>query len=46
MFSRIYSRNIKAHPGPLMVRGYLNVRATGGAIKPLAKDWREVWRVV
>ena len=32
MFSRIYSRNIKAHPGPLMVRGYLNVRATGGAV--------------
>jgi len=29
-----------------MVRGYLNVRATGGAVKPLANDWREVWRVV
>jgi len=37
---------IKKHPGPLMVRGYLNVRATGGAVKPPANNWREVWRVV
>ena len=30
----------KYHPGPVMVRGYLSVRATGGAAEPLANDWR------
>ena len=28
----------KKHPDPLMGRGYINVRATGGAVKPL--PWR------
>ena len=27
--------DIKPHPDPLMGRGYLNVRATGGAVKSL-----------
>jgi hypothetical protein len=31
---------IKRHPGPVMVRGYLSVRATGGAAEALANDWR------
>lgn len=25
----------------MMVRGYLNERATGGAVESLANDWRE-----
>ena len=29
-----------------MVPAYLNVRATGGAVESLAKDWREIQRVV
>ena len=29
-----------------MGRAYHNVRATGGAVKPLDKDWRGVWGVV
>ena len=38
MFSRICLRQpIKNHPDPLMGRGYLNVRATGGAVKSLPK---------
>ena len=36
----------KTHPDPLMGRGYINGRATGGAVKPLAKDWRGVGGVV
>ena len=32
----------KKHPDPLMGRGYINVRATGGAVKSLAEDWREI----
>jgi len=32
----------KTQAGPLMVPAYLNVRATGGAVKSLAKDWREI----
>ena len=33
------------HPDPLMGRGYLSVRATGGAVKPPTM-WGEVWRGV
>ena len=33
---------IKYQAGPLMVPAYLNVRATGGAVESLAKDWREI----
>ena len=34
--------SIKKHPDPVMGRGYINVRATGGAVKSLANDWREI----
>ena len=29
-----------------MVRAYLNVRATGGAVKPFSNDWKRVWEKV
>jgi len=45
----------KLHPDPVMGRGYLNVRATGGAVEPLPwsglrglgrrskPSWQEGW---
>ena len=35
-------RLIRTQADPLMGRAYLNVRATGGAVKSLAKDWRGI----
>ena len=31
-------QGLKYQAGPLMVPAYLNVRATGGAVKPLARS--------
>ena len=37
VFVALSRQPIKKHPDPLMGRGYLNVRATGGAVKSLPK---------